>query len=79
MLRLIKISSLACSASVVNNEAVISDEEIIHNVLLVMVAGHDTSAILITFLVRAPANDPDTYAAVLQGMQSSKQRQLGFQ
>ncbi|KAJ9672088.1 hypothetical protein PVL29_025653 [Vitis rotundifolia] len=48
-----------------NNE-VITEKEIVDNVLLVMVAGHDTSAVLITFLVRLLANDPDVYAAVLK-------------
>lgn len=46
----------------------ISDDEIVHNVMLVMVAGHDTSAILITFLMRLFANDPAVYAAVLRGI-----------
>lgn len=46
----------------------VSDDEIIHNVMLIMVAGHDTSSVLITFVVRVLANDPDIYAAVLRGM-----------
>lgn len=45
-----------------------TEEEIIHNVMLIMVAGHDTSSILITFLIRLMANEPSVYAAVLQGM-----------
>ncbi|KAL6313994.1 hypothetical protein AAG906_011726 [Vitis piasezkii] len=49
-----------------NNEEVITEKEIVDNVMLVMVAGHDTSAVLITFLVRLLANDPDVYAAVLK-------------
>lgn len=49
-----------------NNQQVLSEDEIVHNVMLVMVAGHDTSAILITFMVRLLANDPHIYAAVLQ-------------
>lgn len=51
-----------------NNEQVISDKEIIHNSMLIMVAGHDTSSVLLTFLVRLLANDPVIYAAVLQGI-----------
>lgn len=54
-----------------NNQQVLSEDEIVHNVMLVMVAGHDTSAILITFMVRLLANYPHIYAAVLQGMNNS--------
>ncbi|KAJ4726093.1 Cytochrome P450 [Melia azedarach] len=49
-----------------NNEEVISENEIVHNVMLIMVAGHDTSSVLITFLMRLLADDPAIYAAVLQ-------------
>ncbi|KAE8654235.1 Inositol-1,4,5-trisphosphate 5-phosphatase 4 isoform 1 [Hibiscus syriacus] len=48
------------------NEQVISEKEIIHNVMLIMVAGYDTSSALLTFLMRLFANDPAVYAAVLQ-------------
>lgn len=51
-----------------NNEEVISENEIVHNVMLIMVAGHDTSSVLITFLMRLLADDPAIYAAVLQGI-----------
>ena len=57
-----------------NNEEVITEKEIVDNVMLVMVAGHDTSAVLITFLVRLLANDPDVYAAVLKGTNNSLTR-----
>ncbi|XP_007020904.2 PREDICTED: cytochrome P450 716B1 [Theobroma cacao] len=59
---------ITCLLSIRNerNEAVISEKEIIHNVMLIMVAGHDTSSVLLTFLVRLLANDPAVYAAVLQ-------------
>lgn len=50
-----------------NNEELITEKEIVHNVMLVMVAGYDTSSVLITFLIRLLANNPDVYAAVLQG------------
>ncbi|KAL4201171.1 hypothetical protein AMTRI_Chr02g214830 [Amborella trichopoda] len=42
----------------------LSEEEIIDNVILVMVAGHDTSSILMTLLVRLLATDPLLYAGV---------------
>ncbi|KAK9133447.1 hypothetical protein Scep_012975 [Stephania cephalantha] len=32
-----------------------------------MVAGYDTSSVLITFMVRLLANDPDVYAAMVHG------------
>ncbi|KAL1556014.1 cytochrome P450 716B1-like protein [Salvia divinorum] len=49
-----------------------SDDEIIHNVMLVMVAGHDTSTILITFMVRVLANHPEIHAAVLAEQEGIK-------
>lgn len=49
-----------------NNEELITEMEIVHNVMLVMVAGHDTSSVLITFIIRLLANEPAVYAAVLQ-------------
>ncbi|KAK7320391.1 hypothetical protein VNO77_29820 [Canavalia gladiata] len=49
-----------------NDKQVITEKEIIHNAMLVMVAGHDTSSVLITFIIRLLANEPDIWAAVLQ-------------
>ncbi|PHU13034.1 hypothetical protein BC332_19964 [Capsicum chinense] len=49
-----------------NNQELMSENEIIHNVMLIMVAGHDTSSILITFMVRLLANNPNIHAAVLK-------------
>ncbi|CAN4102746.1 unnamed protein product [Withania somnifera] len=49
-----------------NNQELISENEIIHNVMLIMVAGHDTSSILITFIVRLLAKNPNIHAAVLK-------------
>ena len=53
-----------------NNEQVITEKEIVDNVILVMVAGHDTSSVLITFIMQLLANEPAIYAAVLQGIHS---------
>ena len=50
------------------DKAAMSEDEIVHNVILVMVAGHGTSSILITFMVRLLANDPTILAGVVQGM-----------
>lgn len=50
------------------NQEMLTEEEILHNVMLIMVAGHDTSSIFITFLLHLLANDPAIYAAVLKGM-----------
>ncbi|KAL5548334.1 hypothetical protein UlMin_003565 [Ulmus minor] len=49
-----------------DNKEVLTEKEIIHNVMLVMTAGHDTSSVLITFMIQFLANQPDIYAAVLQ-------------
>ncbi|TYH30348.1 hypothetical protein E1A91_A01G083200v1 [Gossypium mustelinum] len=59
---------ITCLLSIRNekDEQVISEKEIIHNVMLIMVAGYDTSSVLLTFLLRLFANDPAIYAAVLQ-------------
>ena len=53
-----------------NNEEAVTEKEIVDNVILVMVAGHDTSSVLITFIMRLLANEPTIYAAVLQGIHS---------
>ncbi|CAI9087829.1 OLC1v1022005C2 [Oldenlandia corymbosa var. corymbosa] len=49
-----------------NDLPVLSDEEIVDNTVIVMIAGHDTTSILLTFLVRILAKDPSIYAKVLQ-------------
>ncbi|XP_019706726.2 cytochrome P450 716B2 [Elaeis guineensis] len=43
----------------------LTDEEIVDNAMLVLVAGHDTSSTLMTFMMRHLANDQVTYAAVV--------------
>ncbi|XP_057809878.1 LOW QUALITY PROTEIN: taxane 13-alpha-hydroxylase-like [Salvia miltiorrhiza] len=50
----------------VRGARLVSDDEIIHNVMLIMVAGHDTSSVLITFMVRLLANHPEIHAALLR-------------
>jgi len=60
------ISSLL--SMVEDGKQVLTENEIIHNAMLVMVAGHDTSSILITFIIRLLANEPAICAAVLKGM-----------
>ncbi|KAJ6797551.1 cytochrome P450 716B1-like [Iris pallida] len=42
------------------------DDEIIDISMLVMLAGYDTSSVLITFMIRHLANDPPTRAAVVR-------------
>ncbi|XP_050216931.1 cytochrome P450 716B1-like [Mercurialis annua] len=44
----------------------ISEKEIVDNVMLVMTAGHDTSSVLLTFLMKLLANDPSVYESLLQ-------------
>ncbi|KAL1832953.1 hypothetical protein ACET3Z_002604 [Daucus carota] len=49
-----------------NNKEIISENEIVHNVMLIMVAGHDTSSVVITFMMRLLANNTEVYKSVLQ-------------
>ncbi|KAG9454079.1 hypothetical protein H6P81_006983 [Aristolochia fimbriata] len=44
----------------------LSEEEIGDNVVVIMVAGHDTSSVVLTFFIRLLANYPDICAKVLQ-------------
>ncbi|XP_020085449.1 cytochrome P450 716B1-like [Ananas comosus] len=56
------------------NEA-LSEEEIIDNTIFAMVAGHDTTAVLITFMIRQLAKDPAIHAKVAreqEGIAKSK-------
>ncbi|GLJ25730.1 hypothetical protein SUGI_0492610 [Cryptomeria japonica] len=48
------------------NGKALSDEEIIDNVITVMIAGHDTTASLLTHLVRVMALHPEVYQNILQ-------------
>ncbi|XP_030453516.1 cytochrome P450 716B1-like [Syzygium oleosum] len=48
------------------NERVMTDKEILHNITTVMVAGYDTSSVLITFVLRLLSKNPAVYKAVLQ-------------
>ncbi|KAL7174863.1 hypothetical protein ACSBR1_043821 [Camellia fascicularis] len=49
-----------------NNSALLSDEEIEDNVVIIMIGGYDTSSILLTFLIRLLANEPSIYAIAEQ-------------
>ncbi|XAR56677.1 hypothetical protein NMG60_11037247 [Bertholletia excelsa] len=55
-------------------EKAMSEDEIVHNVMLVMVAGHDTSSVLITFLMRFLAKDPTVLAGVVQEQEERAKR-----
>ncbi|CAO1941831.1 unnamed protein product [Urochloa humidicola] len=44
----------------------LSEEEIIDSSMVALIAGHDTSSILMTFMVRHLATDTDTLAAMVQ-------------
>ncbi|KAH9311003.1 hypothetical protein KI387_026038 [Taxus chinensis] len=48
------------------NNSALTEEEIIDNMILVMIAGHDTTAILLTHLVRMLALKPHIYKSILQ-------------
>lgn len=59
---------ITCMLSIRNkdNEEVLTEKEIIHNVMISMVAGYDTSSVLLSFIMRFPAKEPASYAAVVQ-------------
>jgi cytochrome P450 len=50
-----------------HGDQLLTDEEIVDNAMVALIAGHDTSSILMTFMVRQLANDPVTLAAMVQG------------
>jgi cytochrome P450 len=50
-----------------HGEQLLSSDEIIDNCILALIAGHDTTSILMTFMVRHLGNDPATLAAMVQG------------
>ncbi|CAN6205551.1 unnamed protein product [Urochloa humidicola] len=49
-----------------SGKQLLTDEEIVDNAMVVLVAGHDTSSVLMTFMIRHLAGDPDTLAAMVQ-------------
>ncbi|KAG7024912.1 hypothetical protein SDJN02_13732, partial [Cucurbita argyrosperma subsp. argyrosperma] len=59
---------ITCLLSIKNKdkEQALSEEEIVHNIILLLIAGHDTTSILITLMLRVMATNPTVYAAVLQ-------------
>ncbi|PNT39107.1 hypothetical protein POPTR_004G017700v4 [Populus trichocarpa] len=48
------------------NSAVLTDGEIIDNAIVIMIAGYDTSSVLLSLLIRLLADDPSIYASILQ-------------
>ncbi|KAJ0045377.1 hypothetical protein Pint_04168 [Pistacia integerrima] len=71
---------ITCLLSIrdLNKEEAITEKEIVDNVMLVMIAGHDTSSVLITFMMRLLANDPTVFAAVLEEQEEvAKSKPMG--
>ncbi|RLM87256.1 putative cytochrome P450 superfamily protein [Panicum miliaceum] len=58
---------IACLLSLTDDSGapLLSEEEIVDNAMVSLIAGHDTSSILLTFLIRQLADDPDTLAAMV--------------
>jgi cytochrome P450 len=52
----------------------LTENEIIHNLMLVMVAGYDTSSVLITFVMRLFASNQSVHQAVLQEQEEIAKR-----
>ncbi|KAF5196854.1 Cytochrome p450 [Thalictrum thalictroides] len=48
-------------------KTMLSESEIVDNVMPVTTTGYDTSSVLITFMVQLMASDPIVYAVVLRG------------
>ncbi|CAL5409567.1 unnamed protein product [Camellia sinensis] len=69
---------ITCLLSIRNedNSALLSDEEIEDNAVIIMIGGYDTSSILLTFSIRLLANEPSIYAAIVQE-EIAKSKALG--
>ncbi|KAI7755802.1 hypothetical protein M8C21_014926 [Ambrosia artemisiifolia] len=50
-----------------DGSTMMSEAEIIDNIILVMIAGYDTTSVLLTFLVRLLANTKSIYSTIVQG------------
>ena len=61
---------ITCMLSIRNEdgEEELTEKEIVHNIMVVMVAGYETSSVLITFIIRFLSMEPAIYAAVVQGI-----------
>ncbi|KAI3680547.1 hypothetical protein L6452_35320 [Arctium lappa] len=61
-----------------DNLPTMSDEEIIDNIIAVMIAGYDTTSVLVTFLVRLLATDGSIYSAIAREQEEiTKNKALG--
>ncbi|XP_050213119.1 cytochrome P450 716B1-like [Mercurialis annua] len=61
-----------------DNSVIFTDDEIVDNAMVVMLAGHDTTSILLTFLTRLLASDPSVCATILQEQEEiAKNKSLG--
>lgn len=64
MTRLISIKGDHVAA---DSSPLLSDEEIVDNCMIAMTAGHDTTSILLTFLIKLLSENPHVYETVLNG------------
>jgi cytochrome P450 len=55
-----------------HGEQLLTDEEIVDNGMFALVAGHDTTSMLMASMVRHLASDPATLAAMVQGKCSGR-------
>lgn len=59
---------ISCLLNIAKEESeALTEEEIADNVITALIAGYDTSSVVITFLIRHLANDPEVLAKVVQG------------
>ncbi|XP_065877487.1 taxadiene 5-alpha hydroxylase-like isoform X1 [Euphorbia lathyris] len=49
-----------------DNSPMLSDEEIVDNAIITMVAGHDTTSVMLTFLIKLLASDASIHASIVQ-------------
>ncbi|KAF5763457.1 putative taxadiene 5-alpha-hydroxylase [Helianthus annuus] len=50
-----------------DSSTMISEEEIIDNIIVVMIAGYDTTSVLLTFFLRLLASNKSIYSTIVQG------------
>ncbi|KAL2523990.1 Cytochrome [Abeliophyllum distichum] len=72
------IMSLLSMKDETSDSPVLSDDEVVDNIFVLMIAGHDTTSILLTFLIKILADNPTVYNLVLKEQEEiSRGKALG--
>lgn len=61
------ISTLLSLKNDDNSSSMLTDEEIVDNIIVIMIAGHDTTSVLLSLMIKLLANEPSVCANVVQG------------